>query len=192
MRFSDCRPSLVRVITIAAACAALTACASISTGSHYDEGADFGAYKTFSWIDDVPYIVDDSSDRISPLSQSKIQSAIRSGLEKKGYSFTDDRESADFVIAYTVGTREKIQAASYPVEYQASWGWNLYGSYHYPGEATVHRYTEGVLGVDIFDGKSKKPVWHGWAEKTITESDRQDPSSVINQGVSMLFESFPR
>ena len=192
MQFLACRLSMIRAITIAAAYATLTGCASISTGSHYDETADFDAYKTFSWIDDAPYIVEDSSDRISPLSQSKIQNAIRSELEKKGYSFTDDRDSADFVIAYTVGTREKIQPTSYPVDYQASWGWNLYGSYHYPGEAAVHRYTEGVLAVDIFDGESKKPVWHGWAEKTISERDRQDPGSVINQGVSMLFESFPR
>jgi hypothetical protein len=186
------RSSVNRRITIVAAFAAITACATINTGSHYDETINFGAYKTFSWIGDVPYITDDSSARISPLSQSKIQSAIRSELEKKGYSFTDDRDSANFVVAYTVGTREKLQTTSYPVDYRGSWGWHVRGSYYYVRESTVHRYTEGTLGVDIFDGESKKPVWHGWAEKTITESDRKDPSSVIREGVAKLFLSFPR
>jgi hypothetical protein len=192
MRLLLCRPSLIRIIAIVAACAALTACATISTGSHYDETANFGAYKTFSWIDDVPYIADESSSRISPLSQSKIQSAIRSELEKKNYAFTDDRDNADFVIAYTVGTRERIQTTSYPAGYFGAWGWHVHGSYYYVREITEHRYTEGTLSVDIFDGKLKKPVWHGWAEKTITKSDREDPGPAIKEGVAMLFESFPR
>jgi hypothetical protein len=126
------------------------------------------------------------------LSQSKIQDAIRSELERKGYSFTENRDEADFVVAYTVGTRENIRTSHYPVGYHGSWGWHVPGSYYYIRETTEHRYTEGTLGVDIFDNESKKPVWHGWAEKTITESDRADPSSVIREGVAKLFESFPR
>lgn len=192
MKFLVCRSSLIRIIAIVAASTVLTACVTINTGSHYDETTNFGAYKTFGWIDDVPYIADDSSVRISPLSQSKIQSAIRSELEKKNYSFTDDRDSADFVVAYTVGTREKIRTTSYPIGFHGSWGWHVHGSYYYVREMSEHRYTEGTLGVDIFDGATKKPVWHGWAEKTITESDREDPSLVIKEGVARLFDSFPR
>jgi hypothetical protein len=192
MKVLIARPSLMRTIAIVAAGTILTACATISTGSHYDETTNFGAYQTFSWIDESPYIADDSSVRVDPLSQSKIQNAIRSELERKNYSITDDRDSADFVVAYTVGTREKIQTTSYPVGYHGSWGWHVHGSYYYVRENAEHRYTEGTLGVDIFDGKSKKPVWHGWAEKTITESDREDPSAVIKEAVAMLFESFPR
>jgi len=191
MRLIVYKQYLVRAIAIIAAGMILTACATISTGSHYDETTNFGVYKTFSWIDDVPYIADDSSVRVSPLSQSKIQNAIQSELERKNYTFTDDRGSADFVIAYTVGTREKIRTTSYPVGYHGDWGWHVHGSYYYVRETTEHRYTEGTLAVDIFDGESKKPVWHGWAEKTITESDREDPSSIIREGVALLFESFP-
>jgi hypothetical protein len=170
----------------------LTACATISTGSHYDETTNFGAYRTFSWIDEVPYIGYDSADRVSPLSQSKIARAIRTQLEQKGYSFIDDRDNADFVVAYTIGTREKIRVSSYPVAYQGSWGWHVHGSYYYVREYSEHSYTKGTLGVDIFDGNSKKPVWHGWAEKTISESDRKNPDAIINEGVAKLFESFPR
>jgi hypothetical protein len=45
--------------------------------------------------------------------------------------------------------------------------------------------------VDIFDNKSGKPVWHGWAEKTVTDSDRSNPGPAIKTGVGGIFESFP-
>jgi hypothetical protein len=192
MKISNFRPHLAQMMAITALIAFLTACATIRTGSHYDETTNFGAYQTFSWIDEAPYIDGDSDVRISPLTQSKIQQAIQTQLESKGYSFAEDRDSADFVVAYTVGTREKISVTSYPVDFHGSWGWHVHGSYYYVREYSEHRYTEGTLGVDIFDGKSSKPVWHGWAEKSITESDREDPSSVIKEGVAKLFQSFPR
>ncbi len=46
--------------------------------------------------------------------------------------------------------------------------------------------------MDIFDNESGKPVWHGWAEKTVTESDRDDPGPAIEEGIGKLFEAFPR
>ncbi|RLA31704.1 MAG: hypothetical protein DRR11_10175, partial [Gammaproteobacteria bacterium] len=146
----------------------------------------------FSWIDENPYISDASTIRVDPLTQSKIQNAIQNQLEQKGYSFVEDRDNADFVLAYTVGTREKIRISSYPVGYRGSWGWHVYGSHYYVHEYTQHSYTEGTLSIDIFDGKTKQPVWHSWAEKSITESDRKDPSAIIKEGVAKLLESFPR
>jgi hypothetical protein len=128
---------------------------------------------------------------ISPLTQSKIQDAIRIELEKQGFEFRDDRDEADFVVAYTVGARDKVRIDSYPADYRGRWGWHVDYSYYFVREVSAHTYTQGTLGVDIFDNDSNKPVWHGWAEKTITASDRADPSKTINVGVAKLFESFP-
>ena len=181
-----------QMVALIACSGLLTACATISTGSHYDETTNFGNYKTFSWIDESPYITDSASIRISPLTQTKIQRSIKGELEQKGYTFTKEGKDADFVVAYTVGTRDKIRVTSYPAEYHGTWGWHVYGSHYYVREYSEHSYTEGTLGVDIFDGESKKPVWHGWAEKTITETDREDPTPVIQEGVAKLFHSFPQ
>jgi hypothetical protein len=180
------------IITLLVSCVLVTACATIATGSHYDETNNFGAYKTFSWVDENPYVNEDSTIRISPLTQDKIKQEIQAQLERIGYSYSDNRDSSDFLIAYTVGTRDKIRVSSYPVNYPGSWGWHVYGSHYYVREVSEHAYIEGTLGVDIFDGKTNKPVWHGWAEKTISSSDRQNPDPMIKTGVANLFESFPR
>ncbi|RLA27995.1 MAG: hypothetical protein DRR11_17365, partial [Gammaproteobacteria bacterium] len=79
-------PYLTRTIALIALAGLMGACATISTGSHYDETNNFGLYNTFSWIDENPYISDASTIRVDPLTQSKIQNAIQNQLEQKGYS----------------------------------------------------------------------------------------------------------
>lgn len=170
----------------------LSGCATIQSGSHYDEAASFAGYRSFSWIADDPMIVGiGESPSVSPLTQKKIVDAIAGELTRKGFIYRADRGAADFVLSYTVGTRERIEATSYPSAYRGAWGWHLYGRYYYETEVVHRMYTEGTLGVDVFDGKTKQPVWHGWATKTISTSDRQDPSPAIEKAVTALFAEFP-
>ena len=169
----------------------LGGCATINTGSHFDETANFGAYKSFSWIDDEPLISMDSSIPVSPLAQSMVESAIKNELMAKGYTFAENRDNADFAVGYTIGTRENIRVESYPAHYRGYWGWHVPYSYYYYRDFSAHSYTQGTLAVDIFDNDTGKPVWHGWAEKTVSRSDREDPGPAIKQGVRKLFESFP-
>ena len=169
----------------------LSGCATIKCGSHHDESASFEGYRSFSWISDEPLIVGGGeSPSLSPLTQKKIVDAIAGELTRKGFVYTADRGSADFV-GYTVGTRDRIEATSYPTAYQGPWGWHLYGRYYYETEVVHRMYTEGTLGVDVFDGETKQPVWHGWATKTISSADRQDPSPSIDKAVAGLFAGFP-
>jgi hypothetical protein len=90
----------------------LSACATITTGSHFDETTNCGAYQSFSWIDDTPYISADNSFPVSALALSMIKSEIHAQLEQKGYAYTDVRDNADFMVAFTVGTREEIRIDS--------------------------------------------------------------------------------
>ena len=171
---------------------AVGGCATIQTGSHYDETTNFAEYTTFSWIAEDPYIAGDTSILVSALAHEQIKNAIQRQLELKGYEFSQDRGNADFAVSYTIGTREKIRVDSYPLEYRGRWGWHVPYSYYYYRDVSAHSYTKGTLGVDIFDNESGKPVWHGWAEKTVTESDRRDPRGVIDESIGRLFADFPR
>jgi len=172
--------------------ALLSGCATISTGSHQDESASFSQYRTFAWIADNPIILGAGDQaQISPLSQKKIVQSIEEELKKKGFTYTANPDQADFVVSYTVGTREKIDATSYPSAYRGTWGWHMYGRYYYQTEVVHRTYTEGTLGIDIFDGNTKQPVWHGWATKTISTSDRENPSTSIQKAVAGIIEQFP-
>ncbi len=170
----------------------LSACSTLRTGAHYDQTADLSGYRSYSWIAANPLILGDGErSQISPLTQSYIIRAVAVELENKGYVFANSPGEADFIVSYTVGTREKIDSHSYPVVYQGNWGWHLYGRLYYTSEVHHRSYTEGTLSIDIFDGKSNQPIWHGWASKTITDADRKEPSPVIKEAVAQILESFP-
>jgi len=170
----------------------LTGCASMKVGSHRDNDISFSDYATYSWIADDPFIFgEDDVIPISPLLRKKIVDQIDETLLSKGYEYTSNRDAADFVLSYTVGTREKIDANSYPPSYSGAWGWHFYGRYYIDTQTTHRTYTEGTLGIDIFDGASKQPTWHGWASKSIYSSDRENPDPLIERAVTQILDQFP-
>ena len=172
--------------------ALLTGCSTMRSGAHHDEAASFDHYRSFAWIAGDPLIVGEGEQpAISPLAKKKIVQAIENELGTKGFAYSENPDQADFVVAFTVGTRDKITARSYPTRYYGTWGWHLYGRYYYQTEVVQHSYTEGTLGIDIFDAKTKQPVWHGWASKTVTSADRNDPSPAIKSAVAAIIKRFP-
>jgi hypothetical protein len=189
-------PDGKKLALIVLSAALIAGCASIKTGSHRDEGVSLDGYRTFTWITDDPLILAAGDQaQISPLTKKKIVDTIEKTLSDKGYTYTSNRNYADFVVSYAVGTREKIDAYSYPVGYGGAWDWHLHGRYYYDADVQHRSYTEGTLGIDIFDGRSNQPVWHGWATKTISSADRENPSPLITtavEGVLALFPSFSK
>ncbi len=172
---------------------ATTGCTSIKSGAHHDESfGRFATFKSFAWIADDPLVLGENEvSPISPLTKKKIVSRIEGELVQKGFRKAPSKGDADFILAYTVGTRDTIDSRSYPVTFRGEWGWHLYGRYYYANEPVHTMHTEGTLGVDVFDGVTNQPVWHGWATKTITQADRSDPDTMINRGVDLLFSNFP-
>ncbi len=169
----------------------LAGCATIETGSYADPGAAFDGFRTFSWIGESAHVAAVDEPAASPLVHSMIAAEIRKNLVSQGYVFTDERDEADMLVSYTIGTRDKLRMESYPVDFRGHWGWHKPYSHYYFRHVELEQYTQGTLGVDIFDNESGRPVWHGWAQKTVTDSDRQDPARTIERGVARLFASFP-
>ena len=187
-------------LSIVSALALLGACASNFQATYdHDRNHDFTSYRTFSWISESPMII--ATDRVvNPLLEQHIMEAIGSGLRAKGFQFVTKAEDADFVVSFTVGSREKIRVDSYPTMsggYYGTgrpghWGWGAgyYGGY-YGTETTVRQYTKGMLAVDIFDVSERRPVWHAAAEKTISEKDRDQVQATVQNAVNAVLEGFP-
>jgi len=181
--------------------ALLAACASTFEATYdHDRSHNFSNYKTFSWISKNPMVVAEATGVVNPLLESHIMNALDRGLRAKGYRYADNPQHADFVLAFTVGSREKIKVDQYPTMsggyYGAGrpghWGWGggYYGGY-YGTETTVRQYTKGMLAVDIFDVKERRPVWHAVATKTIYEKDRENVVETVDMAVNSILGGFP-
>lgn len=202
-------------IAIAAVAFMLSGCATTKFTSDYDQANDFRAYKTFAWAGTSPMTVLGTT-RVPPMLEPRIAREVRAELEAKGYRYVEKLEQADFGVSFTVGSRNSTEVIKSPETFwvnQTNWRW---GRAYYPaypvayrrpvtvGAATpvtvttteVQAYTEGTLAVDIYDVKSKAPVWHGAGTKTVSTSEAASrrgnvDSGKIRQGVAKILKGFP-
>lgn len=166
----------------------LSACETLRVGSDYDRGTDFAGYHSFTWLPREDYGVR------NPLVIERARDAIQKRLEEKGYTHATDPESADFAVDFTIGARERTDIRTYPAPYRGPWGWYGPGWWGYPYWSTgvdVRQYREGVLAIDVFDGRTHRPVWHGWARKPLTRKDMEESGQSIQQAVDAVLARFP-
>ena len=154
---------------------------------------DISQYKTFAWMKVTKILV--SSDDINPVMKIRIDKEIEQAFIAKGYQLVEETEKADFVISYTVGSRDKIKVDSYPVTYHGGFGWGRRYHSGYAGmnmrtETRVRNYTEGKFTLDIFDVKTHQPAWHGSAVKRISASDQKNYELTVKTIVKQVIEQF--
>lgn len=129
-------------------------------------GANFGAYKTYTWVQaNLP------SDG-NPITYQQIVNDVDGALAQKGYQKAPS--GGDLSLIITIGTKDKTDVES----------WGRFGL-----QTSVWQYTEGQLSLDAFDTKTQLPVWHGHATQTI------DPGHVkpekVDAAVMKLMAQFP-
>lgn len=190
--------------TIAVVCAsilalALTACATKPTTT-YDDTLDFNSPKNYAWIDQNPLRVGDTSEQVNPFLQQYVMSATSSAMTAKGYSLVTDVSGADFVVAFTFGSRDQIRQDSYPgyvgmgpgVGVGVGVGAPMWGAPMAMGAGTTTTtYSEGQLSIDLFDANTKKPAWHGTYSHSISESDQKKLEESVSKAVNSIMDAFP-
>ena len=176
----------------------LTACAApYKTGFDYDPQARFGGYRTWGWMGKNPMIVAAGAQGTAvgnPMWQNRIMSHVEQAMASKGFRLVKNPNTADFVVSFTLGTRDKITVHSYPAAYHGSWGrgWG-YGHHGYRGtEVDVRQYTEGQLAIDVFDVRSRRPVWHGFASGNVRKNrDHAEREALLKEVVASILDTFP-
>lgn len=168
----------------------LSACATLHVGSDYDRSANFTGYRTFAWMPPrtSPY------ESPNPLVVQRAHDAIQAALTAKGYQLIDDPAASDFAVDFTIGSQERTDIRSYPTPYAGPWfgrhsRW--WGAPYWGSEVDVRQYSQGTLSIDIFDGHTHRPVWHGWAHKELTRADIEHSAGSIREAVDSVLAQFP-
>ncbi len=181
--------ALVLLLILPAAALLSVSCTTLQVGSDYDRSASFAGYHYFSVMQR------EHPDAHNPLVVSRADDAIRRELIAKGYAQAADPANADFTVDFTIGSKERTDFNSYPAPYgRAGWGWGgvgWWGGPYWGDTLDVRQYREGVLSVDIFDAKTHRPVWHGWAKKELTRKDIEQSEEPIRRAVAAVLAKFP-
>lgn len=165
-----------------AAALVLSACQTTPrVTTDYDPSANFSAYRTFEWANEA------APQGVNPLLFERVKASVERGLAAK--SFTRS-ETPDFAVGITLGARDRVETTNWGPYYYPGYGRPFRYGWAYPySNVDVRTVTDGTLTIDIFDVRTKKPVWHGRATKEITTS--QIDQALIDQAVDAALANFP-
>ena len=153
----------------------LTGCASIQVSSDFDSKAPFAQYKTFAFLKEG---IDKAE--ISDLDKKRILRSIEKQMTEKGYTLS---ETPDIFINFFTRERERQDI------YQSvgiGWGWGpVWGSTVQVAPTS----TEGILFIDIIDGKQKDLIWQGKGSGILSERANKDEQ--IDKFVSEILKQYP-
>ena len=156
---------------------------------NYDRSANFGAYKTYQWVD-LPGPGGAVPDQL--IDQS-IKRAVDEQLAQKGLTRVDS--GADLHVAYHAIVREEkgINLSAFG-DGGGPWGWG--GGWGGFNSGTVTGQTStipvGTLLVDLYDPARKQLVWRGDGTKTIDL--KRDPDKnyrILQKSMAKLFKNYP-
>jgi hypothetical protein len=181
-----------RAAAVTAVVLAATGCATLQVGSDYDRSANFANYHTFTLM---PRQHHSTKGMDNPLVVQRAEDAIKAELARKGYQLTTDPAAADFTVDFTIGSEERTDINAYPDPYVGmGWGWGRrgwWGDPYWGDTLDVRQYREGTLSIDIFDARTHRPVWHGWAKKEISRKDIEHSEEPIRKAAAAMLEKFP-
>lgn len=145
----------------------LTGCGNTFRVYHdYDHEVDFSKYETYTFLD----WTEGNKEVITGMERERIRTAFARELEQMGFEYVE--QAADIDVKITVYFRE----ARRPV----------YGFY-YPD---FYSYVERALAVDLFEGNTKRHIWHSAAVGEVEQSP-EERAEELPELVRSMFKSFP-
>ncbi len=129
----------------------------------------------------------------NPLNAERLRVAVASNLAAKGIQ-PADRATAECVVGYAIGTRQVFN------DYYAGWGGWGYGGWGYGrrggfgggwGWDGPYVSDETRIAVDIFDNRSRTPIWHASVSQSVSNLTGPNAEAKISQGTAAIFAKFP-
>jgi hypothetical protein len=175
----------IKVATIAAL-VVVGACASSNMPTFRTDSApgfSTAGWKTYSWA------FTQAPPGMNAVMFQRIKDSLEQSLRARG--FEPVVEGGDFIVGFTVGARDRVDVTNWgPVGPMYTgwgrppgWGW----SFNY-NQVDVRTVTQGSLALDIFDGKTRQPVWHGFASRDLSRSGASP--ELISNAVNGLVDRF--
>jgi len=152
--------------------------------------------QSFDWAGSFHGSTDAMRSTIAnPVNEARLRAAIQSNLSTVGVQ--PATQNADCLVGYGIGARNVVDG--YPYGY-GGWGWGgglgwrhgWYGAgwgWDYPGP---YVYQEGVIGVDVYDGKSKQALWHASVNQNLVGATGDKADKKIKDAVAAIFTKYPR
>lgn len=179
------RPTMARLLLVAAAASSLAACATMRVSSHVERGVDFTRYRTFDWgpADALP--VGDPRLDNDRYFEDQVEGAIEKQMAAHGFERAAPSAVPDVRIHYhaSIDRRLDINEADRRGGYCQS----------EPCLPGIVDYEAGTLVVDILDARTNRLIWRGWAQDSVQGvlGNRDRLARRVQESVTGMFVRLP-
>jgi len=119
----------------------------------------------------------------SPLNETRLRAAIAAHL--KG-PIQPSPGNADCLVGYGIGSTNVVWD-DWPY-YGGGWGYPYGWGWGWPGPYVYH---EGIIAVDVYDAKSRQPLWHASVDQSLYGVSGAKAEQRIDAAVAAIFSKYP-
>jgi Domain of unknown function (DUF4136) len=188
---------LPRLVLVSLACGLAAACTSLRVTSDVNQSlATTVKCQSYDWAGSFHGNSDLRSTVANPVNEARLRAAIAANLAAAGVRQTS--ENPDCLVGYGIGNRNVVEGGyGYPGYGYAGWGWGggfgwRHGYYGAWGWDYPYVYQEGVIGVDIYDARSKQGLWHASVNQNLVGVTGDKADQKIKDAAAAIFTKYPR
>jgi len=172
----------------------LAGCSGLQIGTQIDDSETLRKYHRFAWM---PTQAGAAKD---PLVAQYGCDAIEAELKHRGFQAAADPTQADLIVDFSLGSDKRSSTRSSADPYIGPWvpevpDWTAYqmlrNQQQWQTGINAQEY-EGTLAIMMFDARTHRSVWRGWARKALTDADAANPGDLIRKAVRKIFQEFPK
>jgi hypothetical protein len=175
------------IVAFATICT-MTACVSLRVTSDVASAASASRCHSYAWAGS--FHNDDGTARsvANPLNESRLRGAIAANLASKGVQPASG--DADCLVGYGIGVHTVVQGGYGPYDWGWGWGWRggYYGAWGWDGP---YVYREGIVAVDLYDARSRQPLWHATVDQNVAGLTGTAADNKIKAAVAAIFTKYP-
>jgi len=118
----------------------------------------------------------------NPLNEERLRAAITAHLAPGG-TILPVGTPADCLVGYGIGGNYVVDPGFYPGPYGYGWGWY--------GWSGPYVYREGIIAIDLYDGKTRQPMWHASVDQSLFDASGPEAQKRIDAAVAAIFSKRP-
>ena len=182
---------LVHAAAAVALSVGLAACTTLPVTTDANPNMSVSSCRTYAFAQEHLANADQPAAYGNPLNAERLRVAIEANLAARGLQRVD-RGAADCVVGYAMGSRQVFN--DYYAGFGAGWGYGwgrrggLYGGWGWDGPYVSD---ETRIAVDLFDARSRTPIWHASVSQSVSDLTGANAEAKINAGAAAIFAKFP-
>jgi hypothetical protein len=184
---------LIAAIVAGICLVALAACTGLAVRTDMNPAYSVVNCHTYAFANEHVANADQPAAYANPLNADRLRGAIAANLAAKGIQ-PADRNAAECVVGYAMGSRQVFN--DYYAGFGAGWGYGwgrrggLYGGGGWGLDGPLVQ-DETRIAVDVFDAKSRTPMWHASVSQSVSELSGPNAVEKINAATAAIFAKFP-